>query len=540
MNREVRARVAPRSRIARLVKGAVTGAAATAALGWFSPISASAANSPYFAAPFTFAPIAGLAHSFGQGPSFTPSGNVLSAQLDSAGISQIYVSPANNDSSGAETCLTCTTITGPNALPQERPQADWILFESYGQQQAAHLGNPGFGGFGGDLYVMHPDGSDVNRLTTNSDPNLGVPYTTVTGTPYDNFHAYWSPNGKHVAWVHLEADGLPGGEKWELMVGDFTVNFLGVPSLNNVRVVGQPFGAYEMQPWAPDGSGFIFFASGGHASPFQATAPGWGNSRIYFMRVFSEPTDAPLATPTVTPLTDNLPYYTEQALFTPDMQAVIMMSNRAQSATSWTREVMNDSQVFAFDTDQINTGATQTLQFVTDFNGVTIPADDFQSDLYIVDSSNVSNVRRLTSLGQVVPEFYWNANYTQLISTVENVNGTSASYTGSFSGSLPHTPPSTTPAWLAGTAPVWTRVGAALLTPTQTGSVNNLSVPVVAPSSPAPAFPHNATNNDVPLQATPLVALSYGVPWQTDLTTLGNMSGHTDLASRGLDRVGGL
>lgn len=520
-------------------------AIASAALATLAPASANAANnSPYTSAPFSFTQISGLALPFGQAPSFTPSGNVLATELDSAGISQIYVSPANNDSPGAETCLTCTTITGPNGLPQERPQADWILFESYGQQAAAHVGNPGLGGFGGDLYVMHPDGTDVNRLTTNSDPNLGVPYTTVTGTPYDNFHAYWSPNGKHVVWTHLEADGLPGGEKWEIMVGDFTVNFLGVPSLTNVRVVGLPFGAYETQPWSPDGSGFIFFASGGHQSPFTATAPGWGNSRIFFMRVYSEPSDTALTTPTVTTLTDNLPFYTEQAVFTPDMQAVIMMSNRAQPATAWTREVMADAQTFGFDSDQVNTGATQTLQFVTDFNGFTVPSDDFISDLYIVDSSNIlASPRLLTpSLppGSIVPEFYWNANYTELISTVGNVNGTIASYTGSFSGSLPHTPPSSTPAWLTGTAPVWTRVGAALLTPTQTGPVTNLSVPVIAPSNPAPGQPHNGTNNDVAVQATPVVALTYGIPWQTDLTTIGNMSGHTDLASRGLNRVGGL
>jgi hypothetical protein len=70
--------------------------------------------------------------------------------------------------------------------------------------------------------------------------------------------------------------------------------------------------------------------------------------------------------------------------------------------------------------------------------------------------------------------------------------------------------------------------------------VTNLSVPVIAPSNPAPAQPHNGTNNDLAVQATPVVALTYGIPWQTDLTTLGNLSGQTDLASRGLDRVGGL
>lgn len=526
---------------------ALATALASAALATLASISANAASSPYYGATFTptslAAPPASLPHSFGQAPSWTPDGYVLSMQLDSAGIFQIYRSGPGATLAG-ETCLTCTTVTGPNGLPQERAQGDWILFESYGQQ-SAHLGNPGLGGFGGDLYVMHPDGSHVNRLTTNSDPNLGVPYTTVSGTPYDNFHAYWSPNGKHVVWTHLEADGLPGGEKWEIMVGDFTVNVLGVPSLANVRVVGQPFGAYETQPWSPDGSGFIFFVSGGYQSPFTATPPGWGNSRIFFMRLYSEPSDAPLAQPMVTELTDNLPFYTEQAVFTPDMQDVIMMSNRAQSPTSWTREVMNDALSLKFDFDQVNTGATQTVQFVADFAGKTISTDDFTSDLYIVDSSNIQAFpKRLTSLNKIIPEFYWNAHYTELLWTLEDPfapTPTSTSYTGSFSGAgIPTAVVSSTPKWITSSEQAinWARVAGEAQPPTQTGLVTNVSVPVVAPAFPAPAFPHNANNNDT--QSTPLVAATYVVSWQTDLTALGNASGHTDLASRGLARLGGL
>ena len=204
------------------------------------------------------------------------------------------------------------------------------------------MGGPGFGGYGGDLYVMHPDGTHAYRLTTNSDPNLGTPYTTLIGTPYDNFHAYWSPNGQHIVWTHEEADPLvAGGEKWEILLGDFTVTN-GVPSLNNVTVVGPPYGAYETEPWSPDGNGFIFFASGGRQSPFQATPPGWGNARIYYMRVYG-PGASP-ANPMVTPLTDNLPVYTEQAVFTPDEQDVIMMTDRADPSTSWTHEVMSAAQ----------------------------------------------------------------------------------------------------------------------------------------------------------------------------------------------------
>src|SRR5262249_14591184 len=101
-----------------------------------------------------------------------PDGDVLSGQLDSGGVSQIYRSKL---SGGDQVCLTCATVKGPNALPQERPQGDWILFESYGQQPT-HVGTPGLGGYGGDLYVIHPDGSHVHRLTTSSDPDRGAQY----------------------------------------------------------------------------------------------------------------------------------------------------------------------------------------------------------------------------------------------------------------------------------------------------------------------------------------------------------------------------
>jgi len=206
---------------------------------------------PYFGAPFT---IRLNGYAFGQAASWSRSGQVLSGQLDSAGVSQIY----RTDLDGRDQqCLTCRTVKGPNAFPQERPRAGWILFDSYGQQPI-HTGSPGFGGYGGDLYVMHEDGSHPYRLTTKSDPDDGLPYTASSGIPYDNFHAYWSPNGRQIVWTHTEANPLSeGGQTWEMLIGDFTVSD-GVPSLQNVQVVGKPYGVYETQPWAPDGSGFLF------------------------------------------------------------------------------------------------------------------------------------------------------------------------------------------------------------------------------------------------------------------------------------------
>src|SRR5947209_3505622 len=105
------------------------------------PAAASASGlGPYFSAPLK---VTKLRYAFGQDPSWTRGGEVLSSQLDSAGIRQIY--RARLDGSH-QLCLTCKTVRGPNGLPQDRPQGDWILFESFGRQPV-HIGGPGLGGY---------------------------------------------------------------------------------------------------------------------------------------------------------------------------------------------------------------------------------------------------------------------------------------------------------------------------------------------------------------------------------------------------------
>ena len=314
---------------------------------------------PYFSASFQATT---LRYAFSQDPSWTRTGDVLSAQLDSAGVTQVY--RARLDGS-RQVCLTCKTVRGPNGLPQERPEGGWILFESEGQQPV-HVGGPGLGGFGSDLYVMRPDGSHPYRLTTDSDPNDGAPFSQTTGVPYDNFHAYWSPDGRHIIWTHTEANELSkrGGQTWSILLGNFTVKN-GRPALRNVRVVGKPYGAYETQPWSPDGKGFLFCAAGGYESPYQSVPPGWANMRLYYMRLYGN--GASPAHPRVTVIGDNEPVYQEQAILTPDLKTVIMMSNRGSTLGSWYDLVAAAAQRTAFDAP--DTGSTQTLQFLADFDG---------------------------------------------------------------------------------------------------------------------------------------------------------------------------
>ena len=483
--------------VAATIVGAVglwpglTGGAAAAGA---APVRSSG---PYSTAPFE---VTKLPYRFGQDPSWTHDSQILSAQNDSAGIRQIY--RARPDGTH-QACLTCSTVEGPNGLPQERPEGDWILFESFGQQPT-HSGGPGLGGYGGDLYVMHPDGSHAYRLTTTSDPDGGARFSTTAGTPYDNFHAYWSPDGRQIVWTHTEAAPLgSGGQTWEMLLGDFSVAH-GVPSLTGVRVVGRPYGAYETQPWSPDGKGFLFFAAGGYRSPFQVTPPGWANTRVYYMRLFGR--GASPEHPRVTLVTDNAPLYEEQAIFTPDMGTVIMMSNRGATLGSWYGLVAAAAQRTGYDAP--DTGSTQTLQFLADFDG-----PDFHSDLFAVDL-HTRAVRRLTHLDGVIPEFYWNHDETRILWSMGG-QGT-ATYTARFLGITvaEHKVPATTPPWLTGQPVDMTRVGEQAQAVRDPGPTDDTSVAVVAPATHAQPFPHRPSADKA---AIPAVVATYLTAWLADL-----------------------
>ncbi len=361
--------------------------------------SSAAQPGPYFTAPFR---VQTNAYTFGQTPSFSRNGDVLSQELDRAGIQQVYRSRLNGS---RMSCLTCGRQAGPNGFAEERPQGDWILFCSYGAQRE-HFGAPCLGGYGGDLYVMRPNGTDVTRLTAASDPNRGADFDTSGGIPYDNYHPYWSPDGHHLAWTRTEAYPLTaGGQRWEIMLADFVAPRHQRPHLANVRVVGPAYGVYETQHWAPDGSGVLFSAFGPRNSPFQSTPPGWMHQELYFMRLYG-PGASP-SHPRVTQLTDDTPVYQEQAIFTPDMREVIFMSNRNTPDGSWYDEVIAAAQRTHFDAP--DPGSAGTPQFLADFSD---PA--FRSDLFMVDV-RTHDLRQLTDFHNVVPEFHWNYGYTKLL-----------------------------------------------------------------------------------------------------------------------------
>jgi hypothetical protein len=351
---------------------------------------------------------------------------------------------------------------------------------------------------------MRPDGSQPYRLTTNSNPDDGREYGADSGVPYDNFHAFWSPNGKQIVWTHTEAHPIAaGGQTWTMLLGDFVVEN-GVPSLRNVVVVGKPYGVYETQPWAPDGSGFLFCAAGGYASPYQATPPGWAHMGLYFMRLYgpgASPQD-----PRVTRISDETVAYQEQALFTPDMRTVIMMSNRS-SRESWYNLIVAAARRTRFDAPE--TGSTQTMQFLSDFIG----PGEFGSELYAVDVETRA-IRQLTSLGGVIPEFFWNRSHSKIIFAVTGRE----TWVGEFKG-VSRRVSSVIPAPGLEGAPVdMTRVGAQAQPIRDPGPTDNVPIAVQPPSNPAPAFPHAAESSDE--TRVPAVAGEYFVRWLGDLQDL--------------------
>ncbi len=344
-------------------------------------------------------------HTFGQDPTWTADGRVLSNERDRSGVSQIYVSRLD----GARmSCLTCGQ-PGPNGFPEERPEGDWILFCSF-RGQTATFGAPCLGGIGSDLYAMRPDGSHLARLT-----GPGSSFESG-GLPYDNYHPYWSPDGRHLIWTHVSyRTTAQGGTLWTILLSTLVVDKVGSPHLSDVTVVA-PGGdnAYETQVWAPDGSGVLYtsFSSDGDKRI------GWLNSELYFLRLFGD--GASPAHPQRTHLTDGNPGWDEQAVFTPDMKDVIWMSSRGTS--TWYQTVVTAAQGAGYDPPLEN-------QAFGPFFVLAVLDPKFRTDLYELDLGTHA-VRQLTDLHQVVPEFYFDPSGTRLIWTTGDHSHT---YIGTFS-----------------------------------------------------------------------------------------------------------
>ncbi len=340
-------------------------------------------------------------YAYGQAPVFMPDGKrvVFGKDFKKGQGNQVYI--ADWPTGHHLQCLTChgpdTSVNNVNGVPAVRPHGGWILFHSWRGHHFT-FGSPGYGGFGTALWIMRPDGSHQTQLTELPGTNKG-PGASEEG--YDDYHAYWSPDGTHVEWAHFDGNIPTGGiGKWDIEVGRFVVRH-GKPMLVDIHVVRPANGHwYETQWWAPNGTGFLYTETHGSMD----------NPELFFCRLIHHDSAC-----RVRQLTHN-PAWDEQALFTPDMKDVIFMSSRDQPGlfNTWSE-------------------TAQTLGLPTNFDWVGIlplfeagflqPVGQEYTDLYELDLATGS-VRRLTFDGRhgwITPEFSWDPKHRFLMWTENRV-----------------------------------------------------------------------------------------------------------------------
>jgi WD40-like Beta Propeller Repeat len=330
-------------------------------------------------------------YTLGQAPDWLDSRHVVYQEESAEGDPQVFRS---NLRGGGKKCLTCG-LSGPNQVPVVQPQGNWILFHSF-HGHAVRVGSPGFGGIGSDVWVMRRDGSRRTDLT-------------ASGEFHDNFHAYWSPDGRYIVWTALNWNPEEGGNgKSDIRVARFDPHGPSGPRLVGEHRVRPPNGHwYETQWWAPDGSGFLFTESVDTSL----------NNELFFCRL-PDPARGACRTQRLT----RNPAWDEQAIFTPDMEAIIFMSTRdhAGAFNNWTQLATLLDLPARYDYALI-------LQVFTE--GFLKPVFEQADDLYMIDLDWNSDgtrfrqqepVRRLThsgGTGWIIPEFAWDPAGRRLLWT---------------------------------------------------------------------------------------------------------------------------
>jgi Tol biopolymer transport system component len=346
-----------------------------------APVAQARESSPYTSAPYT---VKTHRYAFGQAPMFMPDGQRLVFGKDFKKGDGMQVYMARRDGSHLR-CLTCGQ-PGKNNVPAPSPDGKWILFHSW-RGHYLTIGSPGYGGMGSALYAMRPDGSHVTRLT-------GTDAAHGSGEGEDDYHTYWSPDGRRIVFTHLNWNFVnDGGQgKWDVRVANFVDDGRHAPHLAHARVVRPANGHwYETQWWAPDGSGFLYTETWGHAM----------DTELFFCRLTPRGCRS-------RQLTDN-PSWNEQALFTPDGRDVIFMSSRDAPGFFNTWSELTRSAGLTASEDYLLTLPVFEAAFLQ-------PIAEETTDLYLLDPK-LGSVRRLTFDGRdgwIVPEFTWDPKGREL------------------------------------------------------------------------------------------------------------------------------
>lgn len=320
---------------------------------------------------------------------------------------QVYIE--RYDGQGAVTCLTCS---GPgsetdnvNGVPAVSPDGKWIIFHSWRGHNLT-IGSPGYGGMGSALWAMHPDGSDQTQLTDVQPAGA----TPGGGEGIDDYHAYWSPDGTHIEYAHLNWNFITGGGegKWDVRVAELHETPEGAPYLSNTKIVRPDNGHwYETQWWNPNPKtpGFLYTET----CPASSESGAATTPQLFYCRLIRHYSECRNGGER---LTDS-PSWDEQAIFTPTGKDVIFMSSRAHPGifNTWAQTV-------------------RTLGVPNDYDYLLIlplfeagflqPVGQEATDLYEVPLAHPEQVRRLTTDGDegwITPEFTWDPTNSFLMWT---------------------------------------------------------------------------------------------------------------------------
>jgi Tol biopolymer transport system component len=258
-------------------------------------------------------------------------------------------------------CITCGQ-PGNNDGARWRPfPGNVILFVSTRDHPNA-IGGDG-AGIGQELYAMRPDGSHPTRLT----------FSDLWAT---NYHANWSPDGRHVVWGRTEA------RTWDVMVADFVEDGLGMRLVNQRRIVHDTTW-WETHGFTPDERSIIT----------TNTRAGFNSADVYAID---------LITGARRRLTSNMTW-DEHAHLSPTGRKIAWISSRYQPAAV---AALNDGSL-----SPIEDFFWIVPGIFFDFGN---PPAGYTTELTIMDADG-THLQQLTADNQVVADNEWSSDGKRII-----------------------------------------------------------------------------------------------------------------------------
>jgi Tol biopolymer transport system component len=292
------------------------------------------------------------------GVTFAPTGTKAAIPLTVDGKSQVFT--VNLDGTN-QTCVTCGQPGNNDGVRWRPGLGDVMLFVST-RDHANAIGGDG-AGIGQELYAMRPDGSHPTRLT----------FSDLWAT---NYHANWSPDGRHIVWGRTES------RAWDVMVADFVEDGFGMRLVNQRRIVHDTTW-WETHGFTPDNRSIIT----------TNTRAGFQSTDIYSID---------LLTGFRKRLTSNLTW-DEHAHLSPDARKLAWISGRYQPAAV---AALNDG----------------SLSPVEDFFWIVPgiffefgnPPGGYTTELTMMDTDG-THLQQLTNDNQVVADNQWSEDGQRII-----------------------------------------------------------------------------------------------------------------------------